>query len=185
MQERSNFTYSLPGSPLAKVADRKGGSTETVAARSDTLLGAENQEYRLAVGAAGVLGGKEHCNLQAFIHGRRAGRVGFLSPSHALPCSGTSKRVGNAGAAEQPTSAITMVRSLLISMALLLAFAASGQTSSERAAVRLTASVQPATPSITLNWVPIIVHHLPQVEVRHELGVGHRFTGRLRDFLDG
>ncbi|MGV3636607.1 MAG: thrombospondin type 3 repeat-containing protein, partial [Flavobacteriales bacterium] len=48
-----------------------------------------------------------------------------------------------------------MVRSLLLPLAFLLALAAGGQTISERAAVRLTATVQPAAPSITLNWVPI------------------------------
>ena len=48
-----------------------------------------------------------------------------------------------------------MVRSLLIAFAVLLTVGANAQTSSERAAVRLTATVQPATPSITLNWVSI------------------------------
>ncbi len=48
-----------------------------------------------------------------------------------------------------------MVRSLLIAFAVLLTVGANAQTSSERAAVRLTATVQPAAPSITLNWVAI------------------------------
>ena len=48
-----------------------------------------------------------------------------------------------------------MVRSLFSALALLLTLGVFGQTVSERAAVRLTATVQPGTPSITLQWVPI------------------------------
>ncbi|TXI77428.1 MAG: fibronectin type III domain-containing protein, partial [Flavobacteriales bacterium] len=48
-----------------------------------------------------------------------------------------------------------MVRALLSTLALFVVLAVSGQTVSERAAVRLTATVQPSTPSITLNWVPV------------------------------
>ncbi len=48
-----------------------------------------------------------------------------------------------------------MIRSILLAFAILLTVGVNAQTVSERAAVRLTATVQPGTPSITLSWVPI------------------------------
>ena len=76
-------------------------------------------------------------------------------PCEALPCFLADRQERNARATGQPTSVMPMVRSLLSAFSILLVFAVNGQSVSERAAVRLTATVQPATPSITLNWVPV------------------------------